>query len=127
MNNLNNLINDFRSITDIESWYSKQNVESIYDLINNFIYFSQNILDENIKLKEENFQIKKDSKSLRKYLSRVNINDKEVDIILHNTKYCKRCNEKITMEIYGLSNDICYGCLSDSEKSELLDINLGIK
>lgn len=119
------IINKFRKIDDFEKWYKQQNCEEIYALFNEFIYYANKVIKENLDIKIENNKLRSYSNSLRKHLSKLNINEKEIDTILHGTKYCKRCNKKITMEIFGLNDSICYGCLDDREKEELINFNLG--
>jgi len=37
---------------------------------------------------------------------------------------CEICKEVINLTIFGMSNDICWACLEDKRKKELLDKNL---
>lgn len=39
---------------------------------------------------------------------------------------CKKCGEDITFYVFGMPDDICYGCLTSKEKSEVVGINVGI-
>lgn len=34
---------------------------------------------------------------------------------------CKICNEEINLSVFGAPDDICYGCISDSTKKEVVD------
>jgi hypothetical protein len=120
------IISKFRKIDNFEEWYAQQTSETIYNLFNQFIYYANRVISENLHIKLENNKLFCDSESLRKYLSSINIHEKEIDTIINGIKYCKRCGNKITMEVYGLYNSICYGCLNEDEKREILNINLGL-
>jgi len=37
---------------------------------------------------------------------------------------CKKCNKEINLHILGAPEDICYGCLSETEKDEIAEIGV---
>jgi len=37
---------------------------------------------------------------------------------------CKKCGEEINLVIFGMSEDVCYGCTSDEEKDKATAQNL---
>jgi len=37
---------------------------------------------------------------------------------------CKICNEEINLSVFGMPNNICYGCFTEPEKKEVLNKNL---
>lgn len=37
---------------------------------------------------------------------------------------CKICNDEINLSIFGLPEDICWGCASKEVKKEVLDTNV---
>ena len=37
---------------------------------------------------------------------------------------CKVCGDDINLTIFGMPNDICWGCLQEKEKEEVLDENV---
>jgi len=37
---------------------------------------------------------------------------------------CKKCGEKINLSVWGMPNDICYGCLSDGEREKVVKANI---
>ena len=37
---------------------------------------------------------------------------------------CKKCGKVINMHVFGMPNDICWGCLNPEEKDETLEVNI---
>lgn len=37
---------------------------------------------------------------------------------------CKICGKEINLEIFGMPEDVCWGCYNDDLKAKLLDENL---
>ncbi len=40
---------------------------------------------------------------------------------------CKKCKEEINLTVFGMSNDICWGCLRDEQKKEVVNENVEVK
>ena len=38
-----------------------------------------------------------------------------------NLKTCKKCGGKINLKIFGAPEDICWGCLDELKKKEIMD------
>jgi len=41
-----------------------------------------------------------------------------------NLKTCKKCGGKINLKIFGAPEDICWGCLDEPKKKEIMDKKL---
>jgi hypothetical protein len=40
---------------------------------------------------------------------------------------CKVCKEEINLTVFGMPNDICWGCLQDEQKKEVIYENVKVK
>jgi hypothetical protein len=39
---------------------------------------------------------------------------------------CKLCGEEINLVIFGMSEDVCYGCTTEEEKDDVAEKNLNL-
>ena len=43
-----------------------------------------------------------------------------------NNKICKKCGEPINLIVFGVTDDICYGCLTSKDKKDVINENINI-
>jgi len=39
---------------------------------------------------------------------------------------CKRCGNEINLQIFGMPDDLCYGCLTIEENDKIVKMNIAI-
>ena len=46
---------------------------------------------------------------------------------MKNKTKCKKCGKEINLVIFGMPEDLCWGCASKKEQIEVIEKNIGAK